>query len=104
AVTGVDALDRFDDVAAALFYIIIRADGDGLDLALRPHHVFQRSAELDGKPPVSDENKTNHRRRIPAGAVAPHQWAAIFMIQSPSSRAWRPIIVGCCIAVNGPPN
>jgi hypothetical protein len=63
--------------------------------------MLQRSAELDGKPPMSNKNKTNHRREAPAGAVAPHEWAAIIMIQAPSSRPGEPIVVGCCIAVNG---
>jgi hypothetical protein len=101
AVTGVDALDRFDDVLAALLHIVVRADGDSLDLGLRADDVLQRSAKLDGEPPVGDKDKTNHRLEAPAGAVAPHEWAAIIMIQSPSSRARGPIIVGCCTAVNG---
>jgi hypothetical protein len=49
---------------------------------------------------VGDKDKTNHRREALAGAGAPHEWAAIIMIQSPSSRARDPIVVGCCIAVN----
>ena len=52
---------------AALLDIVVGADGDGLDLLLRPDHVFQRRAELDGEPPVGDENKTDHRE-LPAGA------------------------------------
>ena len=64
--------------------------------------AIKKQPELDGKPPMGDENDTNHRREAPAGAVAPHEWAAIIMIQSPSSRARGPIVVGCCIAVNGP--
>ena len=94
AVAGVDALDRLDDVLAALLDVIVRADGDGLDLALRADDVLQRSAKLDGEPPVGDENKADHRREIPAGAVAPHERAAIIIIQSPSSRARRPICSG----------
>ena len=87
AVAGVDALDRLDDVLAALLDVVVGADGDGLDLALRADDVLQRSAKLDGEPPVGDEDKTDHRRELPAGAVAPHERAAIIMIQSPSSRA-----------------
>ena len=102
AVSGVDALHRLDDVLAALLDVVVGADGDGLDLALRADDVLQRSAELDGESTVGDEDKTNHRQGIPAGAVAPHERAAIIIIQSPSSRAPSPIVVGCCIAVNGP--
>ena len=67
AVAGVDALHRFDDVLAALLDVVVGADGHGLDLLLRTDHVLQRRAELDGKPPVGDENETDHRE-LPAGA------------------------------------
>jgi hypothetical protein len=50
---------------------------------------------------MSNENETNHQREAPAGAVAPHEGAAIIMIHRPSSRPWQPIVGGCCIAVNG---
>jgi hypothetical protein len=84
--TGVDALDRLDDVLAALLDIVVGADGDGLDLPLRSHDMLQRRAEFDGEPPVGDENETDHRREIPARAVAPHERAAIMTIRGPSSR------------------
>ena len=61
AVAGVDALDRLDDVLAALLDVVVGADGDGFDLLLRADHVLQRRAELDGQPPVGDQNKTDHR-------------------------------------------
>ena len=58
-----------------------------------------------------DKDKADHLEETPAGAAAPHERAAIIMIQSPSSRARRSILVVCCIAVNdlaeffvGPPD
>ena len=61
AFAGVDALDRLDDVLAALLDVVVGADGHRLDLALRADDMLQRRAELDGQPPVGDEDKTDHR-------------------------------------------
>ena len=46
AVAGVDALDRLDDVLAALLDIVVGTDGHGFDLLLRTDHMLQRGAEL----------------------------------------------------------
>ena len=59
--------DRLDDVLAALLDVVVGADGDGLDLALRPDDMLQRGAKLDGEPPVGDKNKTDHRLEAPGG-------------------------------------
>ena len=50
--------------------VVIRPDCNGFDLLLRTDDVFQRRAELDGKPPVSNEYQANHIEiRTPADAV-----------------------------------
>ncbi len=61
AFAGVHALDRLDDVLAALLDVVVGADGDRLDLPLRSHHVLEGRAELDGETPVRDQNETDHR-------------------------------------------
>ncbi|GAB4069632.1 hypothetical protein GCM10028812_34020 [Ancylobacter sonchi] len=57
---GVDRLHRGDDVETALLDVVIGPDGDGLDLGLRSHHMFQRRTELAGKASVGDEYKPYH--------------------------------------------
>ena len=92
AVAGVDALDRLDDVLAALFDVIVGTDGHGLDLLLRADHMLERRAEFDGEPPVRNENETDHqtpRGRVP---VAPHERTVILTIRSPCARAFLPIL------------
>ena len=86
AVAAVDAPHRFDDVLAALFDVVVGADGDGLDLALRSNHVLQGGAELNSQPPVGHKHKTNHgtpRGRVPG---APHERVHIMTIRSPGAR------------------
>src|SRR5262249_44365840 len=60
-VAAIDALDRLDDVLAALLAIVIRTDGDRFDLVLRADHVLQGSAELNGEPPMGDDYQADHR-------------------------------------------
>ena len=97
AVAGVDALDRLDDVLAALLDVVVGADGDGLDLLLRADDMLQRGAELDGEPPVGDEDKTDHRKSRRARLCAPHERAAMIIIRSPSARAFPPIDLGIAV-------
>ena len=44
--------DRLDDVLAALLDVVVRADGHGFDLPLRPDDMLQGRAKFDGKPPA----------------------------------------------------
>ena len=84
-VAGIHAFDGFDDFVTALLDVIVGTDGDGLDLRLRPDHVFESGAELNGKPPVGDENEADHRSS-PRALVAPHERAHMLTIQNPSAR------------------
>src|SRR5262249_40566743 len=86
AIAAVDALNRFDDILAALLDIVVGADRHCLDLALRTYDVLQGRAELDGQPPVGHQHQTNHetpRARVPG---APHERLLILTIRSPSAR------------------
>jgi hypothetical protein len=83
-----DLLDRLDDVAAALFHVVIRTDGHRLDLLLGPDHMLEGGAELDGKPPVGYENDTDHGTTRRAHAGAPHERASIMTIPRPSARGF----------------
>ena len=60
SVAAVDATHRLDDVLTALLDVVVGADSDRFDLALRPDHVLQCRAELDSKPPVGHKHKTDH--------------------------------------------
>src|SRR5262249_12636854 len=85
---AVHALDRLDDVLAALLDVVVGPDRYGLDLLLRTDHVFQSRAELGGKAPVRDEYEADHgtpRRRV---ALAAHERAPIMTIRSPDARAF----------------
>src|SRR5262249_54431498 len=98
---AVHALDGLDDVLAALFHIVVGADGHRLDLLLRSDHMLQSRTELRGEAPVRDEYETDHavpRRRVP---VAPHERGPIMTIRSPYARAFPTIWGHCCIAVRG---
>jgi hypothetical protein len=57
---GIDAFYGLNDVFAALFDVVVGADGHGLDLALRANNVLQGGAELDGEPPMGHENEADH--------------------------------------------
>ena len=46
AVARIGAMDGIDDLSAAHGGIVIRPDGNGLELRLRSHHVLERRAEF----------------------------------------------------------
>src|SRR5262249_62341374 len=95
----VHALARIDDVLAALFDVVVRADGHRFDLLLRADHMLEGRAELGGKAPVRDEYEADHRvprRRV---RVAPHERAPIITILSPCARAFPRVWGWCCIAI-----
>ena len=52
AIAAVDAIDRFDDIAAAQIGIVLSPDRHGFDLFLRAHDMFERRLELVGKAPM----------------------------------------------------
>ncbi len=54
------SLDRAQDVLPALFHVVVGADADGGDVALRPDDMLERGDELRGEPAVGDENHANH--------------------------------------------
>src|SRR5262249_60429935 len=92
-------LDRLDDVLAALFDVVVRADGHRFDLLLRADHMLEGRAELGGKAPVRDEYEADHRvprRRV---WVAPHDRPPVITILSPCSRAFPRVWGWCCIAI-----
>src|SRR5262249_6666620 len=84
----IQALDRRDDVLAALFDVIVRADGHCFDLLLRADHMLEGRAELGGKAPVRDEYEADHRVPRRHVWVAPHERAPIITILSPCARAF----------------
>src|SRR5215471_15911058 len=101
---AVHALDRLDDVLAALLDVVVGPDRYRLDLLLRADHVFQDRAELSGKAPMRDEYEADHgapRRRV---SLAPHERAPIMTIRSPGARAFLGISGCCCIAIKGAPS
>src|SRR5262249_60036752 len=60
AVTAVHPFDCFNDVVASAFHVVVRPDRYRFDLLLLPHHVFERGTELDGEPPVGNEDDAYH--------------------------------------------
>jgi AMP-binding enzyme len=60
AVPAIDALDRLDDVFAALLDVIVGPDRHRLDLLLGAYHVLERGTELHGKSTVRDKDNANH--------------------------------------------
>ncbi|MGY3455145.1 hypothetical protein ACVWW5_000595 [Bradyrhizobium sp. LM3.4] len=52
AVAGIDAVNRFYDVASTEIGIIFGADRDRFDLLLWAHDMFKRCLEFVGKAPV----------------------------------------------------
>ena len=52
AIAGIDAVNRFDDVASTEIGIIFGADRDRFDLLLWAHDMFKRCLEFVGKAPV----------------------------------------------------
>src|SRR6516225_2026361 len=98
----VHALDRLDDVVAALLDVVVGIDGHRLDLGLRPHHMLKRRAELEREPPVRDENETDHRAPCRRTPFAPREKASIMSIPMPRARAQSAFWMPCCIAVNNP--
>src|SRR5262245_46242146 len=98
---AVHALDGLDDVLAALFHVVVGADGHRLDLLLRPDDMLQSRTELRGEAPVRHEYETDHavpRRRVPG---APHERGPIMTIRSPYARAFPRTWGQCCIALRG---
>ena len=59
--TGIDALDRLDNILAALLDVVVRPNRNGFDLLLRTDHVLKRRAKFHGKAAVGDENKADHQ-------------------------------------------
>ena len=57
----VDPSDRIENILAALFHIVVRADADHRSLLLRTDHVLQRRKELVGQAPMRDEDDADHR-------------------------------------------
>src|SRR5262249_48425881 len=101
---AVHALDRLDDVLAALLHVVVGPDRHRLDLLLRAHHVLQGRAELGGEAPMGNKYEADHgapRRRVP---VAPHERPPIMTIRSPGARAFPAIWGRCCIASKGAPS
>ena len=102
AVAGVGALHRLDDVAAALLDVVVGADRDGLDLLLLADHVLQGRAELDGKPPVGNENQAYHLKIGNSGRRVLRPTArkgAIMTMCGASARGWRRAANIFCSAV-----
>ena len=60
AVAGVGGIDAGEDVAAALFHVVVRTDGHGLDLLLWSDDVLECRFELNGERAVRHQNKADH--------------------------------------------
>ena len=61
SLTGIHPCDGGDDVAAALFHIILGSDIDCLDVGLGSDHMFQCRAKFGRKPPMGHKDDTDHR-------------------------------------------
>src|SRR3954454_19781764 len=57
---GVHLADRPDDLLAALGDVVVRPDGDSLDLALRADDMLQSGSQLVGQTPMRHEHDSNH--------------------------------------------
>ena len=56
AVTAIDAIDGFDDVASAQIRVVLGSDREGFDLFLRTHDMFERRLEFVGKAPMGHQH------------------------------------------------
>src|SRR5439155_717989 len=70
AFAAVHALDRFDDVLATLFDVVVGADRDRLDLLLGADHVLQRGAELGGEAPAATASRGSSTPEITVAPAA----------------------------------
>ena len=70
-VAVVDLADAAQDVLAALLHVVVGADADGGDVALRPHDMLERGDELRGEPAVRDENHADHAMSFTGCAETP---------------------------------
>src|SRR5690606_31229114 len=61
AVALIRRFDAAQDVVAALFHVVIRTDGDGLDHVLRADDMLERCLELHGEGAVRHQNHADHR-------------------------------------------
>ena len=52
--------DRVEDVLAALLHVVLGADADGGDVALRADDMLERGDEFRGEPAVGDEDHADH--------------------------------------------
>jgi hypothetical protein len=59
-VATIDAIYRFDDITATQLGVVLGSNGDGFNLFLRTHDVFERRPELVGKAPMGHKQYTNH--------------------------------------------
>src|SRR6185295_1825239 len=49
-----------DQLEPAHLYVVVGADGEGLQLLLRADHVLQRGTELSGKATMGDDDDAYH--------------------------------------------
>ena len=60
AIAAIDRAHRVDDVGAALFHVVIGADGDGAHLVLGPENVLGRGDEFVRQTAVGHNHDANH--------------------------------------------
>ena len=70
--------------------VVVGSDHHRLDLLLLADDMLQRRAELDGEPPVGDEDNTDHESSPRAPNAAPHE-RGTFMTMSNPERKWHPV-------------
>ncbi len=70
---GIDPATGGQDVLAALFHVVFRADADGGDRGLRAHHMLHGEDEFLRQAPVRDDHEADHLNSLNGN---PHPAAA----------------------------
>src|SRR5262249_60764958 len=97
------ALARLVEAAARALPAAAGSDRDRLDLVLRAHDMLECRTELDGEPPVGDEDDTDHRSSPRAPIDAPHERAPIMTMLSPGARGFLPTYAKVAMQQEGLP-